>query len=317
MKIFRNAALASLVGAATLLLSAPASAQVSFQFRLGTRDKPLQGRQFETMRALSHYLDVSAQDAIETAGNTVRKTSRSNRQFLRSLDDFARRADSFHERMDQYETRPWDLPREVVALDQSARRVNDTIRRARIYSGVAERWGQVVDTLDRMKRVLAGEDVRVPAAHRHGRDYDRDYGPFADNRDPRDVHQVQPAQPVLLPPSSDMIVLNGRRLDEYRQLARDLEDHSARTLEIASRMSRDDREYSQDLFLSLQKFSTDARTQRNRTDQGQIDRKDLNRLLSDAHESDRRMREGHVFPRAWEEWKQCMTALDRMIDLIR
>jgi hypothetical protein len=333
MKILRSLALSALIGGATSYQASPASAQVSIQFHLGTPDRPLRGRQFETMRALAHTLGESAQEAVSVAGSNVRGRSRQTRQFLASLDDFARRADSFHERMDTYETRPWDVPREVVSLDQSARRVNDTIRRTRVFSNVADQWGHVVDVLDRMKRLLAGEEVRVPPAHGSGNDYDRDNGPFADNRDGRDDRnegrdrhdqegrdprdQGGPVQPNLLPPASDAVILAGPRLEQYRQLTRSLDSHAGRALEIAGRMSRDDREYSQDLFLSLQHFNTDVRTLRTRADSGQLDRKDLNRLLAGAHEIDRKMRESRVFPRVWEEWKQSIDTLNQILDLVR
>lgn len=328
--------MASMIGGAALFQAPSASAQVSIQFRVGTPDRPLRGRQFETMRALAHYLDESAKDAADSAGSNVRGRSRSTRQFLASLNDFSRRADSFHERMDNYEARPWDLPREVVSLDRSARQVNDTIRRTRLYYDVREDWGQVVDVLDRMKRLLAGEDVRVPPAHRHGGDYDRDYGPFSDNRDDghvghgeHDSREVRPSQPNLLPPDGDPRVvirtdgflLVGPRMEQYRQLAHQLDEHVSRTMEIVGRVNRDGRDYSQDLFLSLQQFNTEARTLHNRTDSGQLDTREmrptLNRLLVSAQDTDRRMRETNVFPRVWEEWRQTIAVLNQMAELVR
>lgn len=331
MRQFRFFAVASLLAGASIFQGSPAAAQVNIQFHLGTPDRPLRGRQFETMRALAHYLDESAQEANDVARSSVRGRSRSTRQFLASLNDFAHRSDGFHERMDTYDTRPWDLPREITALDRSARQVNDTIRRTRVYSDVAESWGQVVDVLDRMKRVLAGQDVQVPPAHRHGRDYDRDYGPFADNRnDGHDREPIRPLQPNLLPPDGDQrvpphsdnnVILVGPRMEQYRQLLRDLDSHVSRTLEIAGRMSRDDREYSQDLFLSLQRFSTEIRTLRNRTDSGQLDTREmrptLNRLVVDAQETDRRMHDTNAFPRAWEEWRQSIATLNQMSQIVR
>src|SRR5262249_27176919 len=41
----------------------PAEAQISVQFRFGTPDRPLEGRRYQTMRALSHYLDEEAWEA--------------------------------------------------------------------------------------------------------------------------------------------------------------------------------------------------------------------------------------------------------------
>lgn len=165
-------------------------------------------------------------------------------------------------------------------IDQSARRVNDTIQGTRGYSGVADQWNQVVDVLDRMKWLLAGEDVRVPPAHRQSGDYERDYGPFADNRNgQRDTLEHGG---VLQPNSNDTLILAGPRFEQYRQLVRDLDAHADRAMEIAGRTSRDDRDYSQDLFLSLQHFGAAVRTLRTQADTGRIDGRELNHLLADA-----------------------------------
>jgi len=288
---------------------------VSIQFNLGTVQRPLTGRQFETMRALAHYLDESTQEAVAVAGSGVQGRSWRTRQFLSSLDDFAKRSNSFHERMDAYDTHPWDLPREVSRLDQSARRVNDTIQTTRVYSGVAEQWNQVVDVLDRMKRLLAGEDVRVPPAHRRGGDYERDYGPFAS----RDEHPDNREHGGVPQPSlSDAITMAASpRSDQYRQLVRDLDIHADRALEIARRMTRDDRDYSPDLFVSLQHFSDAVRALRSRADAGQLDRREVNHLLADARETDGKMRENHVFPRVWDEWQQSIDILNQISELSR
>lgn len=314
MKKLHSLTLVSLLGAAVICSAPAASAKVTIQFNLGTVQRPLTGRQFETMRALAHYLDESTQEAVTVAGSGVQGRSWRTRQFLSSLDDFAKRSNSFHERMDTYDTHPWDLPREISRLDQSARRVNDTIQTTRVYSGVAEQWSQVVDVLDRMERLLAGEDVRVPAAHRRGGDYERDYGPFAGRDEHADNREHGGA---FQPNQGDTITLAGPRFDQYRQLVRDLDAHADRALQIAGRMNRDDREYSQDLFLSLQHFGAAVRNLRARTEAGQLDRRELNHLVADARETDSKMRENHVFPRVWEEWRQSIDILNQISELNR
>lgn len=171
--------LAVLMVPAEFRAEAPLDLQVSF----GTVDNPFRRGQFETMRALAHYLDGTAQDAAVAAKRTLSNRSSSAREFLASLGDFSRRAAAFHGRMDDYQTHHWDVSGDVLSLERSARRVNDTIRRNQAWAGVAGEWNDVVDALDRMKRVLAGLAVQVPPAHRRLRDYDRDYGPFPEGRD--------------------------------------------------------------------------------------------------------------------------------------
>src|SRR5260370_8157332 len=52
----RALALTSLLAGVVVSLAVPAYAQVSIQFRLATRERPLQRRQFDTITALAHYL---------------------------------------------------------------------------------------------------------------------------------------------------------------------------------------------------------------------------------------------------------------------
>ncbi len=162
-----------------LLAGGPLAPQAHF----GTVESPFRRGQFETMRALAHYLDGTAQDAAAAANRTLGNRTSGAREFLASLDGFSRSAAVFHERMDEYETRHWDVAGEVLRLERSARKVNDTIRRSRAWAGVGDEWKDVVDALSRMKRVLGGLAVQVPPARKRLRDYDRDYAPFPEGRD--------------------------------------------------------------------------------------------------------------------------------------
>lgn len=164
---------------AALRADAPLDPQVQF----GTVDNPLRRGQFQTMRALAHYLDGNARDAAASANKTRGNPSSRARKFLASLDEFSRSATLFHERMDDYETHHRDVPADVERLERSARGVSDTIRRNQAWAAASGEWKDVVDALGRMKRVMAGLAVEVPPAHRRLRDYDRDYGPFPEGRD--------------------------------------------------------------------------------------------------------------------------------------
>lgn len=170
---------AVLMVAAALRAEAPPDSRGQF----GTVDNPLRRGQFETMRALAHYLDGTARDAATAAKRNLGNRSSGVREFLASVDAFSRSATVFHGRMDDYETHPWDVSGDVLRLERSGRRVNDTLRRREAGAGVAEEWNDVLDGLSRMKRVLAGLAVKVPPARRRLRDYDRDYAPFPEGRD--------------------------------------------------------------------------------------------------------------------------------------
>jgi len=160
-----------------------ADAHPAAPVRFGTVDSPFRRGQFETMRALAHYLDGAARNAADAAKAKSSNRSSSTRKFLASLDDFSRGATAFHARMDDYEIHPWDVSVDVLKLDRSAGRVNDTIRRKATWAGVADDWNGVVDALGRMKSVMEGLGVQVPPALRRLPDYDRDYGPFPEGRD--------------------------------------------------------------------------------------------------------------------------------------
>ena len=81
------------------------------------------------------------------------------------MQRFSYRADDFHERMDRYLDSRWDLPPEVMRLDRNARRVSYDLHRSHTFPRVYDDWNDVLNTLDLMKRVLAGYRVNVPRAH--------------------------------------------------------------------------------------------------------------------------------------------------------
>jgi hypothetical protein len=176
----------ALAGFALLLpLAAASSAGADIRIRFGTRERPLEGRRYETMRALAHYLDERAAYAAEQASDE-RRGDRRDRRFGDSVVRFSKQSRSFHERMDRYVDSPWDVPNEVGRLLEEARDVKGRIKDARISGETVEAWNDVLDVLDRMERVLAGEDVEVPSPHRRGwRDYDRDYRGYDREHDHR------------------------------------------------------------------------------------------------------------------------------------
>jgi len=304
----------ALLAAIMVTLSPRADAQISVQLRFGTRERPLVGRQFEKMRALAHYLDEASQDASSNAADRISGRSRTTRDLLASLDSFSQRAADFHERMDTYNDNPWDLPTEVMALDRSARRVNDSIRRSRRYDDVAGDWNNVLDVLNRMKQLLSGVDVQVPPAHRRGGDYDRDYAPFGEGAGHPDVG------------TNNGGYRNGNDIagaawgPNFRELLHQLDIHVTRAHELAERTSRDD-DASQALFRSIHHLNDEVTALHERADAGQLQRRDLGpsiqRLLEDAQATDRRMRQANLFRDAWIEWQASINIINQMADSVR
>lgn len=182
---FRMAAMI-LVASAGVSLASPLVAQAHDDYSYRS-DRVLEGGRYRTMRALAHYLDERTQHALDQAAESAHHGDRSEQRFLGSIQHFSRQASQFHEQMDRYAESPWDVGDDIEHLTRDARRVSDRIRAAHVFEHTWDDWDAVLDVLDRMERVQAGEHVQVPNAHRRGwRDYDRDYEGYEDTRRPSD-----------------------------------------------------------------------------------------------------------------------------------
>jgi hypothetical protein len=294
--------LGALVTVVTLAAGAgAASAQVVW----GTYEQPLEGRRFETMRALAHHLDEAAQDALAGIVQARRRGTAADRRYITAVRDFARRAENFHTRMDDYESSAFDIPDEVDYLTTRARRVNQLVRQVAAYQGTYDDWTNVVEVLSRMRRLLNGEDVEVPPAHDEYGDYDRDYGYLGGG----------PGR------SGGGSALSGTSLQQFRDLARDLDAQSSRALQAAERStSRYGR--AQAVLTDLRGFAQRARDLRTRVDgSNRVVTRDVaplvEELAQDARALDRRMRDSRVFPDSWDEWSGVIAGLDRMAVIVR
>jgi hypothetical protein len=303
------------------LASRAADGQVTLQFRYGTREQPLQGRRFETMRALAHYLDERAQQVLNEASAAGARGSK-QRRFLNDTSEFARRANHFHERMDNYQTSRYDVPSEVLALERRAQAVSIRIRDARVFRQTYQDWDAVLDVLNRMKQSLAGNDVQVPPAHAGFRDYDRDYAPFQG--------EGRPGQPPARPdeyrgqrpePGAGPDVFQGSNPSELRRLASQLDDLASQASSMAEQGMTDPSFRGRDVAANLQRFNEDTRALRQRSDSGQIDRREIadavNHLLADAQQINGRFGEINASGQLRNQWGQVMNVLNRMSQILQ
>jgi len=301
-----NARTTFLAAGAGILLLGPgvpiASAQADIY---GTRQRPLEGRRYETMRALAHYLDESSQSALETFTEAAKNHS-GERKMLPQVQDFARRADSFHSLMDNYEANRRDVPPQVNDLLSRARRINSRLNSTYIARSTREGWTDVIDVMDKMKRVVAGEEVDVPMAHGNLEDYDRDYGMFGG---------------VRRTAGNAGLGLTGYRLEQFQRLAHELDQNALRSHQIAetNRAGYNDR---QEEFLSdLRRFAGRAHDVHVRADADRVDPQEMapivSQLLQDARDTDRSLRDTRVFPEVWDQWGQTIDVLNQMADLVR
>jgi hypothetical protein len=287
---------------AGLLLAVPALAsayEAQLVFRWGTRDRPLSGRRYETMRSLAHYLGERAQHAAEQAEASAHHGARSERRLLAGIGHFARQAGDFHERMDNYLNDPWDLPSEVGHLNEDARRVSNQVRRAHVFEHTWEDWDAVLATLQQMNRLMAGYDVRVPAAHddddhqgRERQDHDDNY---SGNR--------------------------GGRFEsgEWRDLARELDEEAVAAYDSAQR-DADGSGRGQDFLGEIAHFNDRARALREQSDSGRIDPREMqptvNHLLEDARSTERSLDNAGMSRETRAAWARTVRTLERMASLV-
>jgi hypothetical protein len=312
----------------TTMAVPPAEAQVQLQFRFGSPDRPLRGRQYQVMRGLARYLDEEAWEASNQANELV-AYSRRSQAFIASINEFSERASAFNERMSSYETRPWDLPREITALDQSAQRVNYTIRRTRAYYRVGTQWNNVLDALNRMKQVLAGTSVELPRFNRRFGEYTGDLGfilGLGGDRDRRDGRRDYDGRRDATyreagnyNPGGGVVVLSGRALDEFRDLARSLDQSVARTLETADRMQGGRNE---PVLGDLRRFNDQVSDVWEQTDQEPVDARQwqprVAQLREDARRLEMNLRRSPEFHAATAtEWQRTMDILNRMEQTLR
>ena len=280
-----------------------ASAQ-SFEFRIGTGDRPLVGRSFETMRALSHYLDQLAQHAAVEAQENAHHGSSDEAAAIDSIASFGEHVADFHERIDEYLVTPWDLGRDVQDLDRQARSVNNRLGRARLNQHVINDWYQVLDTLARMKRVLNGQDVDVPITRYPGRDYQRDYQSFfSDDR-----------------PGAQRFI-EGSSLATLQTDLHNLDASVTRAHELAETAMNGRNDASRRLFERIHSFNTHTSELHRYSDMDRIDPRELGPaiqgLATEARSVNQALRQARAIPEVWEEWAEVLRGLDRLMSELR
>jgi len=258
----------------------PAGAEAPY----GTRDRPLGDLRCETLRALARQVDEVARGALEDATDEARQDmSFEAMRVLSSIRPFARRAHAFHSLMSNYQTLPFVVPPHVYDLTTRAREVNHRLRSARVPEGAVDGWEAVLDVLGRMRLLLAGRDVEVPAARA-------------------------------------VSALSGSRLREFRELAHEV-DTSATGAHETAKGEVEDNPRGRQLLGELHHFADQSRDLKSRADAEQVNPQQIGPivglLLEEAREADRRIRDARVFPSIWDESDRTITKLQRMAGLLR
>ena len=251
----------------------------------GTPDRPLEGQRYETLRALAHRLDETARGALEGAADDAqRRSSTTDGRFLSSVRAVARDANDFQRMVDNYPTSPFEVHAYLDNLTARAHNANDRIRSARALESTYDDWDAMLDVLQRMRLLLEGRDVDVPAAH-------------------------------------VVAALSGARLQEFRQLAQDVDSSATRAHDRARRDLGDYPERGPQFLGELNYFAAQSRDLESRAKASQVNPQQIgpvvDRLLEEARQADRRMRDAQVFTSVWDDSGRTITILHRMASLVR
>lgn len=271
-------------GAAAVLLGLSLQA-TSAESQHGARYLDLEAERYQTLRALARHLDETAQGALEgTTDDAQRGASSVEARFLSSIRSFARRADDFRRMVENYPTSPFEVAAHVEDLATRAQGVNDGIHFARTLESTYDEWSAVLDVLERMRLLLVGRDVAVPAAH-------------------------------------VVAALSGSRLHEFRLLAQEVEISASQAHEKAKRDVGDYPQRGQQFLGELHYLAAQGRELRSRAGVGHVDPQQIgpsvDRFLEDARQTDRRMRDAGVFRSVRDDSGRTISLLQQMARLVR
>ncbi len=262
----------------------PALQTALAQTQYGTLDQPLEGQRYETLRALAHHLDETARGALEGATDEAQRGGSSAASFLSSIRSFARGADAFQRMLGDHQTLPFEVATQVDDLTARAHELSNRIRSTPTLQSTYDDWDAMLDVLDRMRLLLAGGDVEVPAAH-------------------------------------VVAALSGSRLQEFRQLVHDLDISATGAHERAKRDVGDYPDRGQQFLGELSYFAARSHDLHGRANAGQVDPQQIgpvvDLLLEDARQADRSMRDARVFTSVWNDSGRTITMLQRMASLVR
>lgn len=264
----------------------------------GTGEPVLQGSRYETMRVLARRLADAAAAARDEALSERRGGP--GEEAPARLSELVNRARDLHRRLDNYSDRPRSVRAEVRELDGLVRDVDSRLRYGRASSRAERGWREVLDIMDRMNRLAAGEDVDLPPTS-------SDSGP---------VFPTSPADETWRSGS----VLRDRELEDFRRMARELAVRATLAAEGAERAGARD-SASGRLLRDLQDSRARVRELERRAEAASLQRADVRplveRLHEDARRLDREMRDGGLYTGIWSDWTEVLLLLRRMIDLTR
>jgi hypothetical protein len=264
----------------------------------------LEGSRYETMRVLSERLSERLdllRDELRATRNTQAETSE-----LATLVERARR---LRDRMQDYSNPYRSVRTDVDELDRLARDYDDRTRNVSASSRAVQLWDGVRDVIDRMRRVLAGENVDVPP-----RDTSSSYPTYP-------TSPTSPTYPTYPTGPSYGTVLSGSALEDFRRSAREIVVRATLARDSAERAGGAYSDSARRVLADMSYFASGARDLESRATASSVDRRDVrtyvDRLLEDARRIDRDMRASSLYSGAWTDWGEVIRMLQRMSDIVR
>lgn len=261
----------------------------------------LEGSRYETMRVLASRLV----ERIEATHSELRAT-RTAESEMGLLSDLLERSRRFRERMEDYGNPPRYVRTDVEELDRLARDYENRTRDIQASQRAVDNWRGALDVIDRMKRVLAGENVDIPPAG----------SPTGGS-----TYPPYPSSPSYPSGGTYGSVLSGTALEDFRRTAHEVVVRASLARDTAERSGTAYSDSERRLLADMSYFVSAARELDTRATASTVNRQDVrpyvDRMLEDARRLDRAMRDANAYSRVWSDWAEVLRGVQRLSDMVR
>jgi hypothetical protein len=258
----------------------------------------VEGSRSETMRVLSERLV----ERLENLRDELRVT-RNTQADTPLFSDILERARRLRDQMQNDSSPRRFVRRDVEEIDRMMRDYDDRTRNVSASSRAVRLWERAQDVVDRMGRLLAGENVDIP---------------------PRGTDDPSPPPYPTYPtgPSGSYgSILSGSALEDFRRTAHEIVVRATLARDSAERAGGGYGEPARRVLADMTDFVSGARDLESRAAASTVDRRDVrtyvDRLLEDARRVDRSMRDTSSYSGAWTDWSEVIRLLQRLSDMAR
>lgn len=258
----------------------------------------LSGSRYETMRVLAGRLV----DRLEGTRDELRATREAASE-MSALSELLERARRFRDAMENYGNPPRFVREDVNDLDRMARDLEARTRNVQVSTRAYDQWRGALDVLDRMQRLLAGQDVEIPPAS----------GPTGGS--------TYPTYPSTPSTGGTYGTLSGTALEDFRRTAHEIVVRGTLARDTAERSGTIYNDADRRLLSDLSYFLSQARDLDSRAMATTVDRRDVRplveRLSDEARRLDSGLRASNAFSRSWTDWAEVMRGVQRLLDMTR